>query len=284
MEADIKLLSGDSIHICEVGTGRPTIILVHGLTGSHKQMVHYQTVLSEDYHVISYDLRGRGKSSSANSQPSIDAHVGDLIDLIMTLNLESVVLVGYSFGAYICTKVAAMCEQVLSLVLLDGAGVPDDGQLDLLSPQLNRMKKIYNSESDYFNESQQVYQWLKVQWSPMLEEATQYEVEETDFGWRHRSKSYMMMKDFRSCFDFDYQKILPNIHVPVLLVKATGRLGNGRPFYLYEAYTELEKTTRDLEVMATEANHFSLVLERQEMVNQFMINFLERKVQKALEK
>ncbi|MDV2582813.1 alpha/beta fold hydrolase [Alkalibacillus haloalkaliphilus] len=275
MERHVKLTNGKKLRIRERGEGEHVVILVHGLTGSHKQMAYYQDSLASNHRVISYDLRGRGLSDEADQPTSIDHHVGDLIDLLMTLNLNKVTLVGYSIGGYICAKVTALSSRVRSLILLDGAGVADYGQKDLILPPLQRLEKAYQSKVDYINFTKRAYAKLNINWSRQLEEIARYETEVIDEKVvRHRSKAEVMEQDFNSFFEFHHEEVLPHITVPVLLVKATGHMGAGRPLYFNESFAELDKVVPRINVLMTNANHFSLVFEEQKDVLNTIDRFL----------
>ncbi|GEN46587.1 alpha/beta fold hydrolase [Alkalibacillus haloalkaliphilus] len=280
MERHVKLTNGKKLRVCERGEGEHVVILVHGLTGNYKQMAYYQDALANNHRVICYDLRGRGLSDGADHPTSIDHHVGDLIDLLMTLNLNKVTLVGYSIGGYICAKVTALSSRVRSLILLDGAGVADYGQKDLILPSLQRLEKAYQSKADYIDFTKRTYEKLGVNWSRQLEEIARYETEVVgEKVVRHRSKAEVIKQDFDSFFDFHHEEVLPHITVPVLLVKAMGHIGAGRPLYFNESFSELEKIVPRINVLMTNANHFSLVFEEQKdvlnTIDRFLTNVIE---------
>ncbi|MDQ0352301.1 pimeloyl-ACP methyl ester carboxylesterase [Alkalibacillus filiformis] len=280
MERHIQLTNGKKLRVFERGEGEHVVILVHGLTGNHKQMAYYQDSLASDHRVISYDLRGRGLSDETDRPTSIDHHVGDLLDLLMMLNLKEVTLVGYSIGGYICAKVTALSSRVRSLILLDGAGVADFGQKELILPSLQRLEKPYQSKADYIDFTKRAYEKLNINWSQQLEEIAQYETKAIDEKTvRHRSKVEVIEKDFDSFFEFNHEEVLPHITVPVLLVKATGYMGAGRPLFFNESFAELEKIVPRINVLMTNANHFSLVFERQKdvlnTINRFLTNVRE---------
>ncbi len=80
------------------GSGQP-VVLIHGypLDGSswEKQTV---ALLDAGYRVITYDRRGFGKSSKPTDGYDYDTFAADLNGLLTTLNLNDVVLVGFSMG------------------------------------------------------------------------------------------------------------------------------------------------------------------------------------------
>ena len=80
------------------GSGQP-VVLIHGypLDGSswEKQTA---ALLAAGYRVITYDRRGFGKSSKPTEGYDYDTFAADLNTLLTTLDLNDVVLVGFSMG------------------------------------------------------------------------------------------------------------------------------------------------------------------------------------------
>lgn len=80
------------------GSGQP-VVLIHGypLDGSswEKQTA---ALLSAGYRVITYDRRGFGKSSKPTEGYDYDTFAADLNTLLTALDLNDVVLVGFSMG------------------------------------------------------------------------------------------------------------------------------------------------------------------------------------------
>ncbi|NUT71633.1 alpha/beta fold hydrolase [Pseudarthrobacter sp. C4D7] len=80
------------------GSGQP-VVLIHGypLDGSswEKQTA---ALLAAGYRVITYDRRGFGKSSKPTEGYDYDTFAADLNTLLTALDLDNVVLVGFSMG------------------------------------------------------------------------------------------------------------------------------------------------------------------------------------------
>lgn len=82
----------------DFGHGQP-IILIHGWPLSGKSWEAQVPVLLElGYRVISYDRRGFGKSSPTADGYDYDGLTADLHELITELELENVILFGFSMG------------------------------------------------------------------------------------------------------------------------------------------------------------------------------------------
>jgi non-heme chloroperoxidase len=80
------------------GAGQP-VVLIHGYPlNGHSWERQTSELLEAGYRVITYDRRGFGQSSKVASGYDYDTFAGDLNDLLETLDLRDVVLVGFSMG------------------------------------------------------------------------------------------------------------------------------------------------------------------------------------------
>ncbi len=95
--ATLTLSDGCSLFYERRGKGRP-VLLVHGWMGSHRLWEPTFADLSEDHDVIALDLRGHGRSDRPLSPYTYDRYAEDLKEVIDLLDLDGVVLVGWSMG------------------------------------------------------------------------------------------------------------------------------------------------------------------------------------------
>src|SRR2546428_14152876 len=86
------------IHYEDHGSGRP-IVLIHGypLDGNSWERQE-RVLLAQGYRVITYDRRGFGRSSQPTVGYDYDTFAADLKALLDHLQLDDVVLVGFSMG------------------------------------------------------------------------------------------------------------------------------------------------------------------------------------------
>jgi pimeloyl-ACP methyl ester carboxylesterase len=115
---------GGPVHAVDYG-GRadgPTIVLVHGLGGSHLNWDLFAPVLTPHARVHSLDLPGFGRSEPGMRQSTVPANVAVLDRFLREVAEEPVVLVGNSMGGMISIlETAAAPALVQALVLLDPA-------------------------------------------------------------------------------------------------------------------------------------------------------------------
>jgi pimeloyl-ACP methyl ester carboxylesterase len=112
------------------GPTRPPVVLLHGLTATHRYVVMGSKALQRAGHeVLAYDARGHGASDPA---PSPDAYAyadlaEDLISVMDEAGIERAVLAGASMGAHTAVRVALEHpERVAGLVLVTPAYDPED--------------------------------------------------------------------------------------------------------------------------------------------------------------
>jgi non-heme chloroperoxidase len=90
--AEVKLFYTDQ------GKGQ-TVVLIHGFPLDAESWGKQQAALLDaGYRVIAYDRRGFGQSSKTHAGSDYDTFADDLGALMHTLDLEKVVLVGFSMG------------------------------------------------------------------------------------------------------------------------------------------------------------------------------------------
>jgi len=85
-----------------------TVLLLHAAMGSSVRWFRWMPPLASRYRVLRMDLRGHGQSEIPRpDQPfSLGALVGDVIELLDHLGIDSVHLVGNSAGGYVSQRLA----------------------------------------------------------------------------------------------------------------------------------------------------------------------------------
>ncbi|MDI9916827.1 alpha/beta hydrolase [Rhodococcus sp. IEGM 1379] len=80
------------------GAGQP-VVLIHGYPlDGHSWERQTRALLDAGYRVITYDRRGFGQSSKAGAGYDYDTFAADLHTVLETLDLQDVILVGFSMG------------------------------------------------------------------------------------------------------------------------------------------------------------------------------------------
>ncbi|MEM4780718.1 MAG: alpha/beta fold hydrolase [Halalkalicoccus sp.] len=100
----------------------PPIVFVHGAWVDHRLWMPQVEALSNEYRVITYDLRGHGRTgSSADRNYTIELLAADLRALIGSLDLARPVVCGLSLGGMVAQLYAVRYDELPGLVLADTA-------------------------------------------------------------------------------------------------------------------------------------------------------------------
>ena len=106
------------LSVKEAGAGRD-MILIHGRTLSKACMDPLFEYYRERYHVVSYDVRGHGKTESSG-EFTLDDLADDLTALIDAYGLQDPVVIGFSMGSYIALRTAERYPGLLPGLVLIG--------------------------------------------------------------------------------------------------------------------------------------------------------------------
>jgi esterase len=152
----ITLASGLSLHVVGHDTHpayacMPTVMLLHGLGDAAVVWHDVAALLGMRARVIAPDLRGHGDSSwPAGADYRIASLAADVAELIDTLGLPALTLVGHSMGAAVALRIA--CEQperIERLVLADMGLDADPTNAAQLRQALRDAHRLYPSSADY---------------------------------------------------------------------------------------------------------------------------------------
>jgi 3-oxoadipate enol-lactonase len=107
----------------------PPVVLIHGFPFSQEMWTPQIGVLSPQFRVIAYDVRGHGKSPPGDGQYTLEFFVDDLIGLLDHLKIDRAILCGLSMGGYIALRaVERNPERVRALVLCDTRSEADSNE------------------------------------------------------------------------------------------------------------------------------------------------------------
>ena len=99
----MKQVKGDGVQINLAvweGKGKP-ILCVHGITANCRCWEVLASALVPQYNLMAMDLRGRGRSDKPDTGYSLDHHIRDIDCLLDDLDINQVVIMGHSLGAFI---------------------------------------------------------------------------------------------------------------------------------------------------------------------------------------
>ena len=102
------------------GEGNPALIFIHGWSNNRSIWDAQVSHFSEKYKVVNIDLPGFGKSGNNRQNWTMASFGNDVSAVINKLDLEQVVLVGFSMGGPVAIETANIVpERVIGVVLVD---------------------------------------------------------------------------------------------------------------------------------------------------------------------
>jgi pimeloyl-ACP methyl ester carboxylesterase len=125
-----RQINGVEVYYRESGNkNNPSLFFIHGFLGSSYDWIEMIRYYDDNYHVIAIDLPGFGASEkSLNYNYSRENQADTVVELIKSLQLKDVTLVGHSMGGMISLMSAYKePELIKQLVLIGSAGVGSGG-------------------------------------------------------------------------------------------------------------------------------------------------------------
>ncbi len=280
-EPTMKRGRGDGVEIQLTvweGSGRD-VLCVHGITANGRCWDVMASALSPAHRVIAMDLRGRGLSDKPDAGYSLEHHVRDILALLDHLDIERVVLMGHSLGAFIALAFAAEHpDRMDRLVLLDGAGKLSPEQFDKvfagIKPALDRLGKVFPSTGAYVDAMRQASYMQP--WSPALERYYRYEIEEVNGGVRCNIRPEHIMEEAENIRKEDPASLYARVGCRTLILRATDGLLQDDDILLPEPVVDrmVEEIPDAVRFDVQGTNHYGIVFQPNEARDRTVLRFI----------
>ncbi|HEY5588794.1 MAG TPA: alpha/beta hydrolase [Candidatus Paceibacterota bacterium] len=192
---------------------KQTIVFVHGVSGSSSAWLLYENKFKDKYNILSYDLRGHGKSHRYKNYEdySIEEFEEDLYQLVKFLGINKFIMVSHSYGTFTALEFISRHEEYIYASIL-------------LSP--NYDVKVMPS-SKPFNALLKITSNFKL---PISDTKIRKHV---DYSKYLNKKDFNILRNIadldntglqiylmctKQAFNLDYKNLLKNIHIPVLII------------------------------------------------------------------
>ena len=264
--AESKFTTAHSLrlhYLDHVGADGPLVFL-HGLSANaHSFDDVIANGLSPAFRVLALDLRGRGRSEKGSGY-TFEDHASDVIAWLDALDLQSVILVGHSFGGFLAAYIAwRHPSRVRKVVLLDiAASAPRDPRVaELLKPSLGRLARSWPSRVEYIEEMRAA-PFLSASWSPAIE---RYFHTDADAGPDGQVRSLTTLNVVAAAAGdgarLNWPDIFAQVPQPVLLIHAVDRYGaeGSTPLVLTEEARATAALITDCRCVPVEGNHITML-------------------------
>ncbi len=116
------------------------IVLIHGFSDNLTMWYNQVLEFSKNYKVLTYDVRGHGKTESLDDSFSMDLFADDLYELLSVLNIDRACVLGYSMGGRIAVTFALKHPDMATGLIFANSGIPSP-DLELSSQDLAEMEE-----------------------------------------------------------------------------------------------------------------------------------------------
>lgn len=258
------------IHYEIKGEGIP-ILFIHGFSEDFNAFRIQEKVFSKKYKIIRYDLRGHGISDRTDKELNLERFALDLKELINYLDLEQVILVGWSMGGSIIfeyinnygqERLYKICiidkspktinNNTWELGLYHGKYTLEDGMKDLELIKDNWMgfaKKFIKTMAPYLNEIQ-----FKISMEKMKS-----------------NSPHVMYSMWESMINKDYRNMLDKITIPTLIL-----FGGKSTLYSIGAGEYLRDNIKNSKLVLFKDCTHLLVLENPIKFNKVLQEFIKK--------
>jgi len=248
-------INGVELWVEDGGSG-PAVVLTHGYSATGDMWNPQRPVLEERYRLVTWDLRGHGRSESP-TDPAAYSHllaVEDLRCLLDELAIERAVVGGLSLGGYLSLAFYHRYpERVRALVIADsGPGYRnDEGRAQWNANALERAAELEKRGLDALR-------------GATRERTEAVRVHKSAQGLAHAARG-MLAQDDSTVIDS-----LPAVAVPTLIVVGS----EDKPFLTPSEYMARKISGARLETIAG-AGH-AANLDQPELFNRVLLRFLEQ--------
>ncbi|TCK72488.1 alpha/beta fold hydrolase [Acidipila rosea] len=118
------LIGNVSLEVEQSGAGDLALVFLHYWGGTHRTWTKLTAELESSYRIVTYDMRGWGKSGAATNGYSIAALADEAQSLIEHLGLSKYVLIGHSMGGKVAQLVASRNPPGLAGLVLVAPATP----------------------------------------------------------------------------------------------------------------------------------------------------------------
>lgn len=202
------------IHYYEGGPADgETILMIHGFGANRDNWLRFARHFTARYHVIALDLPGFGESSKPDASYDVATQTERVQAFIAALGIDKLHLIGNSMGGHIAALYAARYpQQVLSLALLDNAGVTAPNQSELFQ-RLERGESnplVVRNAADFEN----LMNFVFVAPPPLPDALKQHFAEQAMANSAHYDKIFAQLRERYVPLEPE----LPKITAPTLLL------------------------------------------------------------------
>lgn len=149
----MKEINVDGIIVFDYEGEKAPLIFIHAFPLSSEMWSKQVSFFKDKYRVITYDIRGLGRSKQNNNQFTLEEYANDLLLIYENLHLNKVCVCGLSMGGYIILRALEKAPEIFSCVILADTRAERDTDEALISRSnaiINiKAGKVYDVLNEY---------------------------------------------------------------------------------------------------------------------------------------
>jgi esterase len=228
----------------------PKLVFLHGLMGSGANFRSIAKAFESEYHILTFDQRGHGRSFQPDSGYHPRDFASDLKKILDDLQWERIHLVGHSMGGRNAVEFAAhFAQRVISLVIVDIGPESSTGAIGRIQKLLDLVPTPFDSRTAARNFFELEYP-QRISFNPQPEVVSRFflsNIEEKPDGkydWRFAKDAiFSAMREGRQEDRWD---ALGNLRMPVLVIR--GETSKDLPRDVFDKMLSLLPNGRGVEV------------------------------------
>jgi proline iminopeptidase len=178
-------VGGAELYAREIGHGTPIIVLHGGPDFDHSYLLPEMDRLSDSFRLIYYDQRGRGRSADGVKPEDVTlvSDIADIEKVRQYYHLDSVVLLGHSWGTVLALEYALRYpDRVSHMILMNPAPASEadykqlrNDWLDKRAADMERRKAIAETAAYKEADPEAVTAYYRIHFKPALARSEDYE-------------------------------------------------------------------------------------------------------------
>lgn len=234
-------VGGAELYAREIGHGTAIIILHGGPDFDHSYLLPELDRLSDSYHLIYYDQRGRGRSADGVKPEDVTlaSDIADIEKVRQYYHLDSVVLLGHSWGTVLALEYALRYPgRVSHMILMNPAPASTEDYKQLRNewiekrPEAMERRKAIAATAAYQEaDPEAVVASYRVHFKPALARSGDYEklisrmqaafIQQGKEGiLKARAVESRLMSETWAAPDYDLLPKLKSLRIPTLVITA----------------------------------------------------------------
>ncbi|MFX1329049.1 MAG: alpha/beta fold hydrolase [Promethearchaeota archaeon] len=236
------------------------LLLIHGLGSSTRDWEFQVPTFSQDYQVITIDLRGHGKTDKPKGPYTMEMFAEDIAELLEKLGIKSTHTLGISLGGDIAFQFAVDYPHLVKSLIIVNAGI--EIPIDSFKMKLEAFKRTFIVKLVGMKKMGKVLA-PRLFIKPEQEDLREKLIER----WAENDKK-AYLSAMRALIGWSIRDKLDKITFPTLII---GSDEDYTPSSIKKEYTALLPNARFIEIK--DARH-AVPFEKPEVFNEIVMNFL----------